>query len=35
MPAAGKVLESIHKSRLIYRNIVLDLDDPYQFQLWI
>ena len=31
MPAAGKVLESILNSRLIYRNIVLDLDDPYQF----
>jgi len=31
MSAAGKVLESILNSRLIYRNIVLNIDDPCQF----
>ena len=31
MPASGMVLESIINSRLTFRNIVLDLDDPYQF----
>ena len=31
MPTLGKVLESILNSRLVYRNIVLKLDDPYQF----
>lgn len=30
MPAAGKVLESILNSRLVNRNIILNLDDPYQ-----
>ncbi len=31
MPAIGKVLESILNSRLTYRNLVLEVDDKYQF----
>ena len=31
MPALGKVLESILNSRLVYRNMVLKLEDSYQF----
>ena len=30
MPALGKVLESIINSRLVFRNIVLSIDDPFQ-----
>ena len=31
MPILGKILESILNSRLIYRNRVEEMDDPYQF----
>ncbi len=31
MPALGKVLESILNSRLTYRNLVLEVNDKYQF----
>ena len=31
MPAIGKVLESILNSRLVHKNLTLELDDPYQF----
>ena len=31
MSALGKVLESILNARLAFRNIALDMDDPYQF----
>ena len=31
MPTLGKILESILNSRLVFRNIVLCQDDPYQF----
>ena len=31
MPALGKVFESILNSRLVYRNVVLDINDPCQF----
>jgi hypothetical protein len=31
MPAIGKVLESILNSRLVFRNLTLHVDDPYQF----
>jgi len=31
MPVIGKVLEAILNSRLVYKNVVLDIDDPYQF----
>ena len=31
MPALGKVFESILNARLKFRNVVLNIDDPYQF----
>ncbi len=31
MPAFSKVLESIQNFRLTYRNLVLEVDDKYQF----
>ena len=31
MPALGKVLESILNSRLVFRNLSLEMDDPCQF----
>ena len=31
MPVLGKVLESILNSRLAFRNLTLEMDDPYQF----
>ncbi len=31
MPALGKVFESILNSRLTYTNVVLDLDDKFQY----
>ncbi len=31
MPILGKVLESILNSRLVFRNLTLEMDDPFQF----
>ncbi len=31
MPVLGKVLESILNSRLVFRNLTLEMDDPFQF----
>ncbi len=31
MPPIGKIFESILNSRLTFRNLVLDMDDKYQF----
>ena len=31
MPVMGKVLESILNSRLVFRNLTLEMDDPHQF----
>ena len=31
MPVIGKVLESILNSRLVQKNVVLNIDDPFQF----
>ena len=31
MPVVGKVFESILNARLVYRNVTLEIDDPWQF----
>ncbi len=31
MPVLGKVLEPILNSRLVFRNLALEMDDPFQF----
>ena len=33
MPVVGKVFESILNARLVYRNVILEIDDPCQFGL--